>query len=130
MNFVLTYVALWFGLLGLAIANGGLRGVYLPSLGEHRAQQLSVFTAVAIFFVYTWLMHRRFPIPSDAAALGIGLMWAAMTVAFEFFMVTVLMRKPASAALAMYDLRGGNLWTLVILATAVLPWIVHRLQRG
>lgn len=121
------YALAWFPMLGLAVLNGMAREKWLaPRMSERAAHQLSTLTAVSLFAVYALVLSRRLPLPDDRTALLAGLLWAAMTVAFEFFMVCVLQRRPASHALADYNLLAGRVWAVVPAALAILPWLAHR----
>ena len=129
---VLRYTALWFGLLGLALLNATAREViYRDPLGEGRAQQVSAVTMAALTFGYAWLIDRRWPFRRPAIAVAVGLVWAALTAGFEFFLTVVVSGKSAEAALAQYDLPSGNLWPLVVVAVLLAPpaaWALQRLR--
>lgn len=123
------YVAAWFPMLAIAIANGALRqAVFAPRMSELRAHQLSAVTGAILIGVFIRFVIRRWPPPSGAAALGVGLLWLAMTVAFEFFMVLVLMNQPIERALADYNLFAGRVWMLFLTWVAAAPWVFWRLN--
>lgn len=127
---VLRYALAWPGLLVLAVLNGTVREFgYGPVVGEKWGQQVSVVPAILLFLAYTAGIFRRWPIGSYATALWIGLVWMVLTVAFELFMVTVLMGEPLSVALNQYDLAAGQLWPVVVAATFFLPCFVTWLNK-
>ena len=115
------WVAAWTGLAALAVANGLSRGLYARSLGEDRAHQVSTATLVAALVPYTRAVDRRWPIPTAGTATGIGVTWAALTVAFEFGFGHYVAKQSWQTLLADYDLRRGRLWPLVLVATAAAP---------
>jgi hypothetical protein len=126
---IFRYAIFWFGLLILAVLNGTARDLlYRDLIGEFRAQQISCATGAALFFIFTWLANRRWPIGRASTAIGIGAIWLVMTVCFEFFMVVVLVGKPISTAIDQYDLIHGNLWPLVLLAVFLIPFAVWKLD--
>ena len=79
----------------LAIINAIIREtVYLPQVTELAAHQISSATAVALFAVYTWLLHGRRRLQSGGQALKVGAIWVALTVAFEFTFGHYVMGNP------------------------------------
>jgi hypothetical protein len=122
------YVLAWIPMLVIAIANGALRqAVFATRMPELRAHQLSTLTCAIVIGAFIWFVMRRWPPASDAEAVRIGLLWAAMTIAFEFFMVLVLMGLPLGRALADYNLLEGRLWVLFLAWLGIAPWVFHRL---
>ncbi|MCP5065804.1 MAG: hypothetical protein GY946_04495, partial [bacterium] len=79
------YVLAWFPMVAIAIANGVLRQAwYGKHLGELQAHQISTLTGVVLFGVYIWFVVRVWRPVSATQAIAVGLLWLAMTVAFEF----------------------------------------------
>lgn len=124
------YLAGWFPMVLIAILNGGIREtVYTKRLGELRAHQLSTLTGATAFGVYIWGMSRFWPLQSGSQALGAGLMWLAMTVAFEFLFGRFGAKKSWRELLADYNLFAGRVWTLLLAWVAVSPYVFWRLAR-
>jgi len=125
MRIYRVYAGLWFGLLCIAVANGALRDlVYGPAVSELAAHQLSTLTGCTVFFLYTWLVDKRWPIPDRATALWIGLTWLLMTVMFETWMILVLQGNGLPVLLQSYDIASGQLWLLVLLTAMLSPLMV------
>lgn len=121
------YVLAWFPMLGLAIINGVIREkMYGRHMSERSAHQLSSLSAIALFTLYTMALHAIVPLTSEGQAIRVGVLWLALTMIFEFLMVCCIQKKPFSAALDDYDVGAGRMWPFVLLAVAVLPWLVHR----
>jgi hypothetical protein len=78
---------------------------------------------VAALATYFWLLDRRWPIPTTAAALQIGATWTASTMAFEFGFGRYVGPNPKSWSemLGDYDITKGQLWPLVIAFELVGP---------
>lgn len=109
----------------LAIANGMLReGVLRKRMPELRAHQFSCFTGIVIFFIYTCVLNRFWPIATAGQAFTIGLVWLTLTIAFEFLFGHYVMHHTWSKLLQDYNVERGRLWVLVLAAVAVLPWLV------
>ena len=115
------WLAAWFGLAGLATANGISRGLYARRLGDRRAHQVSTATLVAVVLPYARAVERRQPIATAGDAAGIGVTWLALTVAFEFALGRYVAKQSWPALLADYDLRRGRLWPLALAAVLLAP---------
>lgn len=123
-------IAVWTGILLLAIANGALReAVLIPKLGASvglvlSGILLSVLIVGVAYFSLPWLGTRR---PSHLWGIGIG--WLLLTLAFEFFFGR-WQGKSWSMLLEAYTFKGGNLWPIVLLITALAPTLAARLMRA
>lgn len=127
---MLAYLLAWFAMLALAIANGAVRqATFGKTLSELRAHQLSTLTGAAAIGALIWLVVRAWPPASGRHALGIGALWACLTIAFEFFMVLGLQRRPLAHALRDYNLFAGRVWLLFLLWLTFAPWLFFTLQK-
>ncbi len=125
------YIAAWFLLLVVAVANGALRQfTYAKAMPELRAHQLSTLIGAVLVGAAVWLVIRAWPPSSGGQALVIGCTWLALTVAFEFFMGLVLAHRPLAQVLHDYDLFAGRVWVLFLVWLTVAPWVFHRLHRA
>lgn len=118
--------AIWFGIMLAAILNGALRDIVLtPRLGDLGARAVSCLTLVAVVLLVSWISLRWIGPTSLVDAWRIGLMWLAMTLAFEFGAGHYILRTPWPALLADYNILAGRLWVLVLLATVTAPALVY-----
>lgn len=120
----------WLAMVAGAIANGALREYVLaPQLGT-AALPLSGVTGSAIFTLITFVLLKRLGMThTSRELLMLGLMWLALTVAFEFAFGRLAMGKSWGELLAAYNLRTGNLWSAVLVYIAFLPLLVSRWLR-
>lgn len=124
------YFLAWFGMMILAIGNGGLRdSFYRPHVGDLAAHQISTAVLIVLFAVYFRLLASIWPIRSAGQAWAIGLMWMAMTFAFEFVLGHYILGHPWSRVLQEYDILAGKVWGLIPLWTLVGPYVFYRLGR-
>ncbi len=118
--------AVWFGIMLLAILNGAARDIVLvPRLGDLVARAVSCVTLAAVILLVAWTSLRWINPSSIGDAWAIGVMWLAMTLAFEFLAGHYLFRTPWSTLLADYNLLAGRLWILVLAATLVAPVVAY-----
>ena len=124
------YVLAWFPMVAIAIANGVVReawyGKYLSELAAH---QISTLIAVILFGVYIWFIVRFWRPASAEAAIGIGLLWLAMTIAFEFVFGHYVAGHSWERLLHDYNLLAGRVWLLVLVWVAVAPYLFFRVRR-
>ena len=125
------YVSAWFGLLVVAVLNGAVRQfTFGRHLSELRAHQWSTLLGVFLISGAVWWIIGYRPPHSGAQALGIGLLWSALTVAFETFMGRVLSKRSWPEVWSDYDLRAGRVWLLFLGWLALAPWVAYHLVRG
>ena len=70
------YLIVWFGMVGLSIANG--------AVGDRAAHQISTVILLLLFGGYFWGLFTAWPLVSVRQAWEVGTLWLVMTLAFEF----------------------------------------------
>ena len=121
-------LAVWAGILVLAVFNGVLReDVLIPRLGRRGGIVLSggLLTALIVIVAYLslpWIGARR---PDELAAVGIG--WLVLTLVFEFSF-GLWHGKSWQGMFAAYTLKGGNIWPVVLMVTVLAPYIAAKLR--
>jgi hypothetical protein len=117
----------WFGLLAVAFANGAVRElVFIPLLGDEPAHAVSVATLSLSIVIVTWSTIAWIRPHSLADAWRIGLLWLALTLAFELLAGHYLFLTPWSRLLADYNLLRGRIWIVVLITTVAAPVIAAR----
>ena len=123
------YVLAWFPMVAIAIANGVLRQAWHGKhLRELQADQVSTLTAVILFGVYIGFVVHLWRPASATQAITIGLVWLAMTVAFEFLFGHYVAGHPWDRLLHDYNLFAGRVWLVVLLWVTVAPYLFFRLR--
>ena len=119
---LLRATAIWFVLLAAAIVNGGVRVAWIiPRTGDSVGHVISTLLLCAAIVAVSWVAIG-WVAPADAgAALAVGLLWLALTLAFEFGAGHYLFGTPWPTLLADYDVRSGRIWPLVLFATFLAP---------
>ena len=119
----------WVIIMAGESVHGVLRRVLLDPTVANAMRQVSVVVGILIIFVVAWIFRRWTTTDSAWRLLGIGVIWAVLTLVFEFSLGLALgMTWPTM--LADYDLTRGNLMPLGLLAMVLTPWLVQRLDRG
>ncbi len=126
---ILKYALLWIPLVFIAVINGAIRDfTYTDSLGELTAHQLSTLTGIILFGIYIWAIGLKWKIESVRQAITIGLMWLALTVAFEFLFFHYVAGHPWSTLLEAYNIFKGKVWVLVLIFVTVAPYLSYQIQ--
>ncbi len=127
---IFKYTAAWFPMMLLAILNGAFREALLKErYGELRAHQLSTLTLFLLLSAYIWVLVRTWTPESPGQAWRIGLVWLAMTLAFEFGFGRFIAGKSWSELLKEYDMISGRIWALIPAWVAVAPYLFYRMTR-
>jgi hypothetical protein len=120
-------LVIWFGLLVLAIANAGVRETLItPSMDASAGHVISTFTLCAAILLLSWLTIGWIRPRSSGDAWAIGGLWIGLTVAFEFLAGHYLFGNPWSRLLEDYNVFRGRVWVLVLLTTALAPFLCAR----
>ena len=115
-------VAAWVAILLLAILNGAVReGLLVPHLGEQVGRVLSPIVLAALVCVSAWIAVPWIPARSPRDGWLIGLVWLALTLAFEFLAGHYLFGDSWQRLLAEYNVAEGRLWVMVPIATLIAP---------
>jgi hypothetical protein len=127
---LLRAIAVWFGLVVLASLNGAFReSVMVPRLGEPFAQIVSSILLCGLILLVTWFTLDWIGPRSIRDALLVGLLWGALTLAFEFLVGHYVQHQPWAALLADYDVRRGRIGMIIVLiVTVVAPVSLGRVR--
>lgn len=124
---ILRALLVWLLIVAAESVQGGLRRMLFDPDVEFVVRQVSVLTGAVIIFGITWACIRWLRIRSAVGALGVGVLWVVLTVAFEIVIGRALGLSWARIA-SDYDLLHGGLMPLGLLAMALTPWAVRRLE--
>ena len=128
---LLKYFLAWFGMMILAILNGGLRDVlYKPRVGDLVAHQISTVILLVLITAYFRILSSIWPIESSKRAWIIGFMWLCMTLVFEIGLGRVLLGYPWSRVLHDYNILAGRVWVLIPFWTLIGPYMFFRLEKN
>jgi hypothetical protein len=127
---VFRHLAAWLLLLVAAIINGVIRqSLFIGRMSELHAHQLSTVSGIILFGVIIWGLHRMWPLASAAQAWTVGVVWLALTLAFEFLFFHYVGGKSWEALLNDYNILEGRLWPLLLLWVMIAPYVMHRVGR-
>lgn len=121
---LLSAIGIWVGLVIIAILNATFREfVIAPNVGDYLGHLVSTATLLAAIAVVAYLYFNRLTDHSVSELVAIGLLWAALTVLFEFGFGHYVMGNPWTVLIADYNLLAGRVWSLVPLSMALFPFL-------
>ena len=128
MGMILKALAIWAGILVLAMLNGMLReAVLMPALGTAPGLVLSGVFLSALILIVAYLFLPWLGAGRPAEFLAIGLGWLALTLIFEFSF-GLGQGKSWQVMLDAYTFRDGNIWPVVLVVTALAPYLAAKLR--
>jgi hypothetical protein len=115
-------------MLLMSVANGACRDfTYGKHMEELAAHQLSTVSSIIVLGLVIFVFIRLYLPPSSLQALGIGLFWMMLTIAFEFLFFHYVAGHSWSSLLRNYYVHEGRVWVLVLLWIATAPYLAYRL---
>jgi hypothetical protein len=118
-------LAVWLVIAFTESLHGALRRLLVePQLGDLAARQLSVATGSLLVLLIAWIFRRWMRLASARQCVAVGLLWVALTLAFEIGLGLALglgWERIASD----YDLAQGGLMPLGLLAMAMAPLLAR-----
>jgi hypothetical protein len=120
-RFLSLAVACWLIQLVCAVALGAGRQLVLaPILGELAARAVGTLAlCLAIALLARRFIRRHRPAP--AARLAVGVLWCALTLAFEFLAGHYLFGASWETLAADWNMAQGHLWPLVPAVALLAP---------
>ena len=123
------YLSAWLMMLVVSVANGAVRDLtYGKYLEELRAHQLSTLSGMVLLGLVMGAFLRAHRPASATHAIGIGLTWLALTLAFEFLFFHYVGGHSWRQLLRNYDLSQGRIWILIPAWITVAPWLFFHIQ--
>jgi len=124
------YLLAWFLMLLASVANGAIRDfTYGKRVDELTAHQLSTVSSVLLLGIVIWGFVRLYPPASGRQAISIGLLWLALTVAFEFLFFHYVGGHSWAELLGNYNVLKGRVWVVVLAWVAIAPYVFFRADR-
>lgn len=123
-------IGMWFIFGILFIINGVLRNdEYGPILkNELLAHQISTAIGLALLLIVMFFFFERTTAKyTQKDLLIIGMMWFLMTIFFEFIFGHYVVGHTWSKLLHDYNIVEGRLWILILLWTAIGPFVIGKI---
>ena len=131
MRPILRGVVVWCGIIIVEVFHGIARTVFLaPLVGDFRARQIAVFTGSILILIVAASFIRWIRPTSVREAVAVGVVWLALTLAFEIAFGRYVVHAPWSRIASDYDLLRGGLLPIGLVVLTMAPLIAARARRG
>ena len=115
-------LAIWLLLLIVAVLNGAIREIFItPRFGEQAAHIGSTVILSAAIILLAWFSISWIGPKSRPEALVVGIVWVALTVAFEFLAGHYAFGNSWETLIADYNVFRGRIWMLVLVVNLFAP---------
>ena len=122
-------IGIWLLIVIAAIINGAIREKLLtPLIGAHLSLPISGITLSVLVFVITYFALPLLDNVKSKVYITIGLFWIILTLAFEYLFGHYVMGMPWHEINHVFELQNGNLFTVVLIVTALSPWTAAKLK--
>ncbi len=117
----------WLLMIGVEVAHGALRTIFLvPVVGTQRAGQIGVVIGSLLVIGIAWLTRHWRDCAARWQLLGIGALWALLTVGFEFVFGHFVIGYSISYIAGDFNPRAGRWMLFGLLVMAIAPLLVAR----
>jgi len=115
-------VVIWLLLLIIAVLNGAIREALIaPRFGERGGHIISTAILCAAIILVAWFSMSWIGPKHGHEALEVGIVWVALTVAFELLAGHYVFGNSWERLIADYNVFRGRIWILVLLANLFAP---------
>lgn len=120
---------IWLVIVVVAILNGGFREkVLVPAIGATMALPLSGVLLAVLVFLVTLLLISFIGSSEPKIYIWVGILWIVLTLSFEFLFGHFIAGKPWQEIMQVFNIQKGELFTVVLLVTAISPWVAAKLR--
>jgi hypothetical protein len=126
---LLRAIVIWVLLAVVGVGNGVFRGAVLAKrLGDQPAHILATLILCALMFLVAVIFIRWVGPDTLLQASLVGLLWAVLTVSFEFLAGHYLFGNSWEKLLADYNIWRGRIWVLVPIVLYLAPRWAFKLR--
>ncbi len=129
MIILLRALAVWLVIMCVEFIHGVLRAMYLaPLVGDFQARQISVLSDSLLILIIAYLFVRWIRADTIRALLMVGLVWLALTVAFELSFGPFSLGLSWERIASDYDVLHGGLLPFGLIVLTLSPLIAAKLR--
>lgn len=119
----------WLLIIFAESVHGALRQAFLaPLVGDFPARRIAFFVGMLLIFLIAYLFVRWIRAENAKRLFAVGLLWAVLTVLFEFGLGFFVLGYSRERMLEDYDLTRGGLMGFGILFLVLAPALAARLR--
>ncbi len=128
-HYLLRGFVVWLVIIVAESLHGTARELWLkPLVGDFRARQIAFFSGMALILLVALLFVRWLRAESQRQLLHVGLLWALLTLVFEFALGLIVLGYSWRRMGEDYNLARGGLMGLGVIWLLFAPLLAARLR--
>ena len=128
-SILLKGTGIWLVIVIAAILNGTFREkVLVPAIGSSMALPLSGMLLALLVFLVAYMLISSIGSSETKTYILLGLLWVLLTLSFEFLFGHFVAGKSWHEILQIFNLKKGDLFTVVLAITGLSPWLAAKLR--
>lgn len=121
--------AIWLLIIFAESIHGTLRQLFLvPVVGDFTARRIAFFSAMLLIFLITYFFIRRIRAETTVSLFTVGLLWAILTLLFEFGLGFFVLGYSRERMFEDYDVSRGGLMGFGLVFMVFAPYLAARLR--
>lgn len=129
-HYLLRGFIVWLVIIVAESLHGTARELWLkPLVGDFRARQIAFFSGMVLILVVALLFVRWLRAESNRQLLHIGLLWAVLTLVFEFSLGLFVMGYSWQRMWEDYNLLRGGLMGLGLVWLIFVPQLAAKIRQ-
>ena len=127
--YLLRGFSVWLVIIFAESVHGTLRQLFLaPLTGDFTARRIAFFVGMALIFLIAYLYIRWIRAENAKQLFAVGLMWAILTLLFEFGLGIFVLNYSWERVKEDYDASRGGLMGFGIVFMAPTPYLAARIR--
>ena len=119
----------WLVIVVAESIHGTLRQIFLaPFVGDFPARRIAFFVGMLLIFLIAYFCIRWIRATTTKRLLIVGLMWAILTVLFEFGLGIYILNYSRERMMEDYDVSRGGLMAFGIVFMVFAPYLAAKLR--
>lgn len=120
---------IWLVIAFAESIHGTLRQIFLaPLIGDFPARRIAFFTGMLLIYLIAYFSTRWISAPTIKSLFIVGLMWAILTLAFEFGLGFFVLGYSRERMFEDYDVSRGGFMGFGLLFMVLAPYLAARLR--
>ena len=121
--------AVWLLIMFAESVHGTLRQLFLaPIVGDFASRRITFFVGMLLIFVITYFFIRWIRVETFLSLFAVGLLWAILTLLFEFGLGFFVLGYTRERMLEDYDVSRGGLMGFGIAFMIFAPVLAAKLR--
>lgn len=119
----------WLVIIFAESVHGTLRQLFLaPLVGDFPARRIAFFVGIVLIFLIAYFFMRWIAAPTTKSLFLVGLLWAILTLVFEFALGFLILGYESERVFEDYDVSSGGLMGFGFVFMLFAPFIAAKIR--